>query len=218
MLQGILGKKLGMTQIYSEDGKVIPVTIIEAGPCSIMQVKTDDSDGYSAIQLGFQDKKVSKSKNRRHRRALKPQVTQAEKIGTTAKQFVREVRWDGDGEYEPGKDVTVEAMEGVEYVDVVGTSKGRGFTGVMKRYNFKGGQATHGQHNRDRHGGAIGQATWPGRVFKGVKMPGHFGVDRITVQNLKLVSIDKEKNLLAIRGAVPGHNGAFVIVKKALKK
>ena len=218
MLQGILGKKLGMTQVYSEEGSVIPVTIIEAGPCSVMQVKTDDSDGYSAIQLGFQDKKVSKSKNRRRRRALKPQTAHAEKIGTTPKQFVRELRWDGDGEYDPGQDVTVETMEGVEYVDVVGTSKGRGFAGVMKRHNFAGGQATHGQHNRDRHAGAIGQATWPGRTFKGVKMPGHFGTDRITVQNLEVVSLDKEKNLLAVKGAVPGHNGAFVVVKKALKK
>lgn len=218
MLQAILGKKLGMTQIYSEEGNVIPVTIIEAGPCTVMQVKTDDSDGYGAIQLGFQDKRVSKSKNRRNRRALKPQIIQAEKIGTTPKQFVRELRWDGAGEYETGKDVTVETMEGVEYVDVIGTSKGRGFTGVMKRHNFSGGHATHGQHNRDRHGGSIGQATWPGRVFKGMKMPGRFGVDRITVQNLKVVSIDKEKNLLAVKGAIPGHNGAFVIVKKAIKK
>ena len=171
MVSALLGKKLGMTQIFSEDGKFIPVTLIQAGPCPILQVKTKDSDGYTALQLGFDEKKI------------KP-----------------------------------EKLAEVTYVDVVGTTKGRGFTGVMKRHGFKGGKATHGQHNRDRHGGAIGQASDPGRVFKGMKMPGRYGNERVTVQNLQLVKIDTEKNIVAVKGAIPGHNGSYDVIKKALKK
>ena len=218
MIQGILGKKLGMTQIYGEDGQVIPVTLVEAGPCQVLQVKTEETDGYSAIQLGFDEKKVKSDKKRKFRRALKPEIGHAKKANTAPKRFVRELSWDGEGEYSLGDNITVGVMEGVEYVDIVGTSKGHGFTGVMKRHNFKGGKATHGQHNRQRHGGSIGQASYPGRTFKGIKMPGRMGNARITAQSQKLVSLDAEKNLLAIKGAIPGHEGSYVIVRKATKK
>lgn len=218
MVSALLGKKLGMTQIFSEDGKFIPVTLIQAGPCPILQVKTKDSDGYTALQLGFDEKKIKPEKKRKFRRALKPEIGHAKKADTTPKRFVREVGWDGEGEYELGQVLTAEELAEVTYVDVVGTTKGRGFTGVMKRHGFKGGKATHGQHNRDRHGGAIGQASDPGRVFKGMKMPGRYGNERVTVQNLQLVKVDTEKNIVAVKGAIPGHNGSYVVIKKALKK
>jgi len=207
-----------MTQVYSDDGKVIPVTVIEAGPCPVMQVKTEETDGYSAIQLGFGEKKIKPPKKRKYRRALKPEIGHAKKANTSPKRFVREIRWDGDGEYELGQLVTVSVLADVSHVDVTGTSKGRGFAGVMKRHGFAGGKATHGQHNRDRHPGSIGMASYPGRTFKGVKMPGQMGCDRITVQSLQVAKIDAEKNLLAVKGNVPGYNGSFVVIRKARKK
>jgi large subunit ribosomal protein L3 len=207
-----------MTQTFTEDGKLVPITLIEAGPCPIMQVKTAESDGYSAIQLGFGEKKIKPPKKRKFRRALKPEIGHAKKAGTTPKRFVREFRWDGQGEYKLGQLVTVNVFDNVTYVDVTGTSKGRGFAGVIKRYGFKGGKATHGQHNRQRHTGSLGQATFPGHTFKGMRSTGHMGCDRVTLKNLRVVKIDPQKNLVAVKGAVPGYNGSFVIVRKAKTK
>lgn len=218
MIQGILGKKVGMTQIFSEKGEMFPVTLLQVGPCPILQVKTKETDGYTALQLGFDEKKIKPAKKRKYRRALKPEIGHAKKAGTGPKRFVREVPWDGTGEYKLGQVITAEVLKEIKYVDVIGTSKGRGFAGVVKRYHFQGGPHTHGQHNRERHRGSLGQATHPGRVFKGIRMAGHMGVAKVTLQNLQLVKIDAEKNLVAVRGAVPGHNGSYVIIQKALKK
>ncbi|MBI2192718.1 MAG: 50S ribosomal protein L3 [Planctomycetes bacterium] len=218
MVQAILGKKVGMSQIFSEKGEVLPVTLLEVGPCPILQIKTKETDGYTAIQLGFDEKKIKGGKKRKFRRALKPEIGHAKKAETTPKRFVREVPWDGTGDYKLGQVLTAEVLKDIRYVDVVGTSKGRGFAGVVKRYHFAGGPHTHGQHNRERHRGSLGQATHPGRVFKGIRMAGHMGVARVTLQNVKLVTVDAAKNLIAVKGAVPGHNGSYVLVKKALKR
>ena len=218
MVKAVLGKKLGMTRIFTEDGKQVPVTLIQAGPCVVMQVKTEETDGYQAVQLGFDEKKVKRPRKRKFRRALKPEIGHAKRANTTPKRFIREVPWDGEGEYNPGDVIAVAVLEGVSFVDVTGTSKGRGFAGVMKRHGFKGGKATHGQHNRDRHPGSIGQASNPSRVFKGMKMAGHMGVEKVTVQNLEVVALDTERNLLAIKGAVPGPNGGYLVIRQSIKK
>ena len=210
---GLLGRKVGMTQFFRDDGEVVAVTLIETGPCTVLQVKTDDtSDGYNAVQLGFGTQK--------EHRVSKPQKGHFAKAGASVQRFVREIRIAKDkvaglsrGQQLTASDVfTVGAK-----VDVTGTSKGRGFAGVMKRHNFRGFIRSHGTHEYFRHGGSIGTRLTPGMTLKGKKMPGHMGAARVTVQNLVVERVDVERNLVMVRGGVPGPNGGFVIVRTAVK-
>jgi len=205
-MSGLIGKKIGMTSIFDENEKNIPCTVIEAGPCVVTQVRTEEVDGYSALQLGFDDK-TEKS-------ATKADLGHAKKAGTSVKRKL--VEFQGfDEEYKLGDSLTVEHFVEGEFVDVSGTSKGKGFQGVVKRHGFGGvGQATHGQHNRLRAPGSIGAASYPARVFKGMKMAGRMGGDTVKVQNLKVLKVVSEKNLLVVKGCVPGHKNAYVIIKK----
>lgn len=205
MLNGLLGKKIGMTQVYSEDGKLIPVTLIQAGPCSVMQIKTQEVDGYSAVQLGFDDKKKKNAK--------KPEVGHAAKASSVPKRFIKEVKSDPNGSITIGQTVTVDIFRDERMLNVIGITKGKGFAGVMKRWNFKGGPDSHGS-TRHRSPGSIGSNTYPGRVFRGKKMAGRLGVEQITVKNLDVVKIDTERNLLFVKGAVPGHKGSYLILNK----
>ena len=205
-MSGIIGKKIGMTSIYDASGKNIPCTIIEAGPCVITQVKTPETDGYSALQLGFEDQKES--------RVNKPEMGHFNKSKSTPKKKLVEIR-DFEGDYNLGDSVSVDIFEEGEYVDVVGTSKGKGFQGVVKRYNFRGvGDATHGQHNRMRAPGSIGAASYPARVFKGMRMAGQMGNKRVKETNLMVMKVFTEKNLLVVKGAVPGAKNSYVIIEK----
>ena len=205
-MSGIIGKKVGMTSIFDDNGKNIPCTVIEAGPCIITQVKTQETDGYNAFQLGFEDQKES--------RVNKPKLGHFKKSKTTPKKKLVEFR-DFDADLQLGDSVTVDIFEEGEYVDVVGTSKGKGFQGVVKRYNFRGvGDATHGQHNRMRAPGSIGAASYPARVFKGMRMAGQMGNSRVKETNLMVMKIFPEKNLLVVKGAVPGPKNSYVIVEK----
>ncbi len=238
MAKGILGRKVGMTQIYDESGTAIPVTVIEAGPCDVLQVKSQERDGYEAIQLGFLDKKRPRENQRRSRRS---QARRSERGHVTGKlnskrsrkrsaagvqllpkadcepkQFVRELRGPA-GDLEVGKRVTVADLEGVQSVDVTGISKGRGYAGVMKRHNFSGQRATHGVKKVHRHGGGTGMSAAPSRVFKGKRMAGQYGNARTTVRNLRVVRLEQEHNLLLVRGAIPGPNGGFVVVRETNK-
>lgn len=208
MVDALLGKKLGKTQVFREDGTRVPVTVIEAGPCSILQIKTPERDGYRALQLGFDDKKEKK--------ATKAHIGHTSKVGATPKRFIREVGYDGEPALEAGQDLKVDMFEGTKKIDVIGVSKGKGFQGPMKRWGFSGAPATHG-HVKPRTIGSIGCSAYPGRVWKGKKMPGRMGHDRITIQNLEIVEIDKEKNLLLVRGAVPGADGGYVIIRRCVK-
>ncbi len=209
----LLGKKIGMTQVYDEKERLLPVTVIQAGPCIVMQVKTVESDGYNAIQLGFDDKKAS--------RKNKPSLGHADKVKTSPKRFVREMRLagDGKGEYKPGDALTVSVFENVKMVDVIGTSKGKGMTGVMKRYHFGGMPGSHGTERKHRSPGSqAGYGTDRGHggdIKKGKKMSGHLGDHRITVKRHRLVSIDPENNLLVVKGSVPGAAGGYVIVRNS---
>ncbi|MBL7472812.1 50S ribosomal protein L3 [Robertkochia sediminum] len=205
-MSGLIGKKIGMTSLFDENGKNIPCTVIEAGPCVVTQVRTKEVDGYEALQLGFDDKA--------ERHANKAESGHAKKAGTAPKRKVVEFQ-DFEGEYKLGDTITVEQFTAGEFVDVSGTSKGKGFQGVVKRHGFGGvGQATHGQHNRLRAPGSIGAASYPARVFKGMRMAGQMGAERVTVQNLKVLKVVPEKNLLVVKGCVPGHKNAYVIVQK----
>lgn len=204
MVSGLLGKKIGMTQVFAEGGAVVPVTVIQAGPCHVMQVKTPETDGYCAVQLGFDDRK--------RKNATKPECGHAREAKAEPKRFVREIRSVAPAAVKRGQVVTVEVFAGVDSVHVTGTSKGKGFQGVIKRHGFHGAGASHGVSHVHRSPGSIGQASDPSRVFKGVRMPGHMGNVRCTVRKLKVVKVDTEKNLLLVRGAVPGHNGSYVIV------
>jgi len=204
---GIIGKKVGMTSIFDENGKNIPVTVILAGPNYVTQVRTEEVDGYDAVQLGFDDKKEKNTP-----KALRGHF---EKAGVSPKRKVIEFR-DFEKEVKLGDEITVADMftEG-EFVDVSGVSKGKGFQGVVKRHGFAGvGQATHGQHNRLRAPGSIGASSDPSRVFKGMRMAGHMGNEKVTVQNLKVMKVIPEKNLLIVKGSVPGHKNAYLIIKK----
>lgn len=205
-MSGLIGKKIGMTSIFDENGKNIPCTVIEAGPCVVTQVRTEEVDGYEALQLGFDDKA--------EKNATKAELGHAKKAGTSVKRKV--VEFQGfDGEYKLGDQITVEHFAEGEFVDVSGTSKGKGFQGVVKRHGFGGvGQATHGQHNRLRAPGSIGAASYPARVFKGMRMAGRMGGDTVKVQNLRVLKVVADKNLLVIKGAVPGHKNAYVIIQK----
>ncbi|MBU2947542.1 50S ribosomal protein L3 [Zobellia uliginosa] len=205
-MSGLIGKKVGMTSIFDENGKNIPCTVIEAGPCVVTQVRTEEVDGYKALQLGFDDKA--------DKRANKAEAGHFKKAGTSPKKKV--VEFQGfDEDYKLGDTVGVDVFVEGEFVDVIGTSKGKGFQGVVKRHGFGGvGQATHGQHNRLRAPGSIGAASYPARVFKGMKMAGRMGGDRVTVQNLRVLKVVPEKNLLVVKGAVPGHKNAYVTIEK----
>ena len=210
-MKGILGKKVGMTQIFDQRGEVVPVTVIEAGPCFVAQIKTDERDGYSAVQMGFGEAKPKS--------LTRPQLQHLEKSNLSALRFLREIRMPADAiaQFEEGQRVTVDLFEEGEFVDVTGTSKGRGFAGVVKRHGFSGGPKTHGQSDRHRAPGSIGACTTPGRVFKGKRMPGRMGGERVTVQGLKVVMVDPERNLLAVRGAVPGAKNGLLMIRQARK-
>ena len=209
-MKGIIGKKLGVTNVFLPDGDAASVTLVEAGPCFVIQKKTLESDGYEALQLGFLPKKPG-----RVNKPLQGHFSKADK-GTFA--VLREMRTDDTSGFEVGQEITVDMFKPGEIVDVVGTSKGRGFTGVMKRHGFRGTPGGHGTHEVFRHGGAIGQAASPSRTFKGVKMAGQHGNERVTVQNLQVVDVRPEQNLLLIKGAVPGWKNGIVIVQGATKK
>jgi large subunit ribosomal protein L3 len=203
-MSGLIGKKIGMTSIFDENGKNIPCTVIEVGPCVVTQVRTIEVDGYEALQLGFDDKKT----------AVKAAEGHAKKAGTVAKRKVAEFQG-FEEEYKLGDSITVEHFIEGEYVDVAGTSKGKGFQGVVKRHGFAGvGQATHGQHNRLRAPGSIGAASYPARVFKGMKMAGQMGNERVKIQNLRVLKVVVDKNLLVVKGCVPGHKNAYVTIEK----
>lgn len=203
-MSGLIGKKVGMTSIFDENGKNIPCTVIEAGPCVVTQVRTSEVDGYEALQLGFDDKKTANKAEEGH----------AKKAGTVVKRKV--VEFQGfEEEYKLGDTITVEHFTEGEFVDVSGISKGKGFQGVVKRHGFGGvGQATHGQHNRLRAPGSIGAASYPARVFKGMRMAGRMGGDKVKVENLRVLKIVPEKNLLVVKGCVPGHKNSYVIIQK----
>ena len=202
MLQGFLGKKIGMTQIFREDGRVVPVTVIEAGPCVVTQVKTLESDGYEAVQLGFGDVK----------RRNKPQAGHLK--NSKLSRYLREVSTDDTSEFEVGQTIGVDIFEAGEKIDIIGTSKGRGFAGTMKRWNFGGGPRTHGQSDRARAPGSIGGGTTPGKVYKGLKMAGHMGNRRITVKGLEIVEVDIERNLLLVKGGIPGATNSLVQIRR----
>lgn len=211
MRVGLLGRKVGMTQIYQPDsGDVIPVTVIECGPCTVLQVKTQEQDRYDALQLGYMDK--------RRKSATKPESGRAKAAGCEPKRFIREVRQDGPTEHKLGDVLTVNVFEGVPRVDVIGTSKGRGFSGVIKRHGFKGLRASHGVKRMHRHPGSSGPSADPARTRKGIRKPGQYGNARITAMNLQVVRIDAENNLLLVRGAIPGANGGFVTIRQTTRK
>lgn len=204
--KAILGKKVGMTQIFSKDGEVLPVTIVEAGPCSVIQKKTEEKDGYNAVQLGFEDIKEEKIN--------KPQKGHFEKYGVEPKKYIKEVRT--NDEYEVGEDIKADIFAKGDKVDVTGTSKGKGFAGTVKRWNFSIGPKSHGSRNY-RIPGAIGGGSDPAKVFKGQKMPGRLGREKVTIQNLEVVKVDSEKNILAIKGAVPGPKKGLLLIKDSVK-
>jgi large subunit ribosomal protein L3 len=211
---GILGRKVGMTQYFDDDNQCIPVTVVEAGPCPVVQKKTVDSkDGYNAIQIGFMDQK--------RQRLTKGQLGHLDKSSVPAKRFLREIRMKAEEiqQFEVGQEVKADIFEAGDYVDVTGHTKGKGFTGVMKRHGF-GGSATmtHGTHEYKRHGGSIGTSATPSRVHKGKKMPGRKGNERVTIQSLEVVDVRPDQNVLLIKGSIPGPNNGLVIVRKAVKK
>jgi len=208
--RGLLGEKLGMTQVFDENNRIVPVTVVKAGPCVVTQVRTPEVDGYSAVQIGFGEIDP--------RKVNKPEGGHFAKAGVTPRRHLVELRTSDAGTYTVGQELTAEVLGDVASVDVIGTSKGKGFAGVMKRHNFGGGKRTHGQSDRSRHPGSIGPGTTPGRVYKGLKMAGHMGHARVTVQNLRVVSIDTERNLLMVKGAVPGPTNGLLVVRKAVKK
>lgn len=207
MIEGLLGKKLGMTQIFDETGQVVPVTVLEIGPCVVTQVKTMERDGYEALQIGFGDLKRPNSPERGHLKAS----------GANSK-VLREVKTDAIADYNVGQVLDCTVFEAGEMVDVSGTSKGKGFAGVMKRHNFRGGPKTHGQSDRHRAPGSIGASATPSRVIKGMKMAGRMGNKRVTVQNLTVVRVDLDRNVVLVRGSVPGANGEVILVRHSVKQ
>jgi large subunit ribosomal protein L3 len=209
-MRGILGKKVGMTQLFDESGVVIPVTIIEAGPCYVTQIKTVDTDGYNAVQVGFDEvleRKLTKGELGHLKKASAPTLRQ-----------VREIRYDEAPTFAPGDVLKADIFKEGDVVDVTGITKGRGFAGAVKRWNFAGGPKTHGQSDRHRTPGSRGSGTTPGRTYRGIKSPGHYGNERVTVQNLRVALVDAERNLIAVRGAVPGARNGLVLVRDAVKK
>ncbi|RLD08914.1 MAG: 50S ribosomal protein L3 [Chloroflexota bacterium] len=207
-MKGLIGKKIGMTQIFDDTGNSIPVTIIEAGPCYVTQLRTVENDGYMAVQLGFEEMNP--------RRLTGGQLGHLKKNDLPPLKYLREFRT--KAELEEGQKLAVDVFEEGEWVDVIGNTKGRGFTGVVKRYGFSGGPKTHGQSDRMRATGSIGSGSTPGRVFKGKRMPGRMGNHRVTSQHLLVARIDSERNLIAVRGSVPGPKGGLVIIQEARKQ
>jgi large subunit ribosomal protein L3 len=238
MAKGLLGRKVGMTQVYDSSGRAIPVTVIEAGPCHVLQLRTVERDGYEAVQLGFGDKRrpavdrprsrrgqarrsergqvTSKLNSKRARRRLAAGVQLPLKAECEPKVFIRELRGAADG-LEVGQQVTVGRLSGVSAVDVIGITKGRGYSGVMRRHNFGGQRASHGVKKVHRHPGSTGMSAFPSRAFKGGRKAGRYGADRVTVRNLKVVRLDEQRNVLLVHGAVPGPAGAFVIIQETNK-
>jgi large subunit ribosomal protein L3 len=208
-VKGILGEKLGMTQVWDEDNKIVPVTVVKAGPCVVTQVRSAENDGYSAVQLGFgpiDPRKVNK-----------PSAGHYAKAGVTPRRHLVELRTDDASEYTLGQELGPDVFEAGQMVDVAGTSKGKGFAGTMKRHNFKGVSASHGSHRNHRKPGSIGAGSTPSRVFKGLKMSGRMGGESVTLQNLTVHAVDTDKGLLLIKGAIPGSVGSLVFVKSAAK-
>ena len=226
---GLLGKKIGMTQVYNDDGVIVPVTVIEAGPCVVTQVRTSERDGYDAVQLGFGEKprRLASRSERGHVAGISGQrqkqraaagVEAVAKAGCEPRQFVREFRCeDASHGLEVGQSLSADVVADWRFVDVIGSSKGRGHAGVMKRHNFSGQRATHGVKRVHRHPGSIGQSADPARVVKGTRMAGRYGGVKVTVRNLKLVKADSENNVILVEGAVPGPNGGYVVVRHSAK-
>ena len=208
MKQAILGKKVGMTQVFREDGTMVPVTVVLAGPCPVTQIKTVDHDGYDAVQMAFMPV--------REKLITKPEMGHLKKAGVGAHRYVKEFRLDDCSQYQVGNVIKADVFEKGEHVDVTGISKGKGFEGNIKRWNQSRGRKTHGSHSY-RVAGSLGACTYPGEVFKTKRLPGHMGRERITVQNLEIVRSDAERNLLLIKGAIPGANGGLVLVKSTIK-
>ena len=207
MQKAIIGKKIGMTQIFDETGKVVPVTVVEAGPCVVSMKKTVENDGYAAVQLGFGDlKKVNK-----------PMAGHFKKSNVAPKRTLREFRFENTDAYELGQIIKADVFAAGDKIDVTGTSKGKGYAGVIKRWNFQRLKETHGSGPVARHGGSMGACSTPSRVWKGKKMAGHLGTEKVTVQNLAVVKVDAENNLIAIKGAIPGPNGGTVVLKDSCK-
>ena len=207
-MKGIIGKKIAMTQIFTEEGKVIPVTMVEAGPCTVTQIKTVEKEGYGALQLGFgavKEKKVSK-----------PQKGHFESKNLEPRRHLAELRVEDPAGYQLGQEITVDIFAKGDHVDITGRSRGKGFAGVIKRYNFRGGPASHGAHFH-RAPGAIGACATPSRVFKGTRMPGRMGAERVTALNLEIVDVKTERNLLLLRGSVPGPDGGLLLIRESVK-
>ena len=206
-MAGIIGRKVGMTSIFDAEGRNIPCTVIEAGPCVVTQVRTQERDGYVALQLGFAEKK--------EKRTTKALLGHFAKANTTPKRFLAEFQ-DWDKEYQLGDVISLsDILEGVEWVDIQGVSKGKGFQGVVKRHGFAGvGESTHGQHNRQRAPGSVGASSYPSRVFPGLRMAGHMGGTKVTISNLRVIRIIPESNLLLVKGSIPGAKGSYVIINK----
>ena len=209
-VKGLLGTKLGMTQLWDDNNKVVPVTVIQAGPCVVTQVRTPESDGYNAVQLGYGAIKAKK--------VTKPSAGHFEKAGVTPRKNLVELRTADASEYTLGQEITAELFAATDVVDVTGVSKGKGTAGVMKRHGFKGLSASHGVHRKHRSPGSIGGCSTPGRVFRGMRMAGRMGVDKVTVQNLTIHAVDAERGLILVRGAIPGNKGSLVVVRSAAKK
>ena len=207
MKKALLGKKLGMTQIFSEKGLVIPVTVVEAGPCYVTQVKTTATDGYNAVQLAYSDI--------REKLVNKPALGQFKKANVTPKRFVKEFKLDGD--YQLGQELKCDVFAEGDLVDVTGKTKGHGYTGVIKKWNFGRMRMSHGNGPVHRHSGSIGSNTYPGKVFKGKKMSGRYGNEQVTIQNLQVVKVDLERNIILVKGAIPGAKGSLVSIKEAVK-
>lgn len=208
MAKGILGRKIGMTQIFTEEGKLIPVTVVQATPNVVLQVKTNETDGYEAIQVGFE--------NKREKLANKPEMGHVAKAETAPKRFVREFRNVNVAEYQVGQEIKVDTFAEGEVVDVTGKTKGKGFQGVIKRHGQSRGPMGHGSMYH-RRPGSMGSTSTPGRVFKGKKLPGHMGVQKITIQNLEIIKVDMDKNVLLVKGSVPGPKGAILKIKSSVK-
>lgn len=206
MSGGLLGRKIGMTQIFDEEGRVVPVTVVEAGPCSVLQIKSQDKHGYNALQLGFGDRPA--------RGVNKPTAGNFAKAGSEPKRFVREVRVADLGDLAPGAQLKADLFAAGEIIDVIGKSIGRGFAGGMKRHGFQGKGSSHGVHKTHRRVGSLGSSAYPSRVFPGKRLPGHFGNARITVRNLTVAKVLADQNLILIRGAVPGPKGGYVVLRK----
>jgi len=209
-MKGLIGRKLGMTQMYNEKGELVPVTLVEAGPCYVTQLKTVEADGYSAIQVGFEQVKA--------KRLTKGELGHLRKSSAPALHYLREFRVRPDDSYQQGQVLDAGLFSVGERVDVTGTSKGRGFAGGVKRHGFHGGPKTHGQSDRHRAPGAIGSTTTPGRVLKGMRMAGHMGAERVTTSGLEVVLVDRERNVIGVRGSVPGATNGLVVIKEARKQ